>query len=111
MGSLLVGCGFFFATAWSRLIEIGSSNPISNDRRYPAAHLSGVLDAGLITYVIAAAILRGQPLSVSRHPMRNDFTRPEDRLLGATPKWQQWSILLGAGTSALGDGVDSGQTQ
>ncbi|MFO0917237.1 MAG: oligopeptide transporter, OPT family [Planctomycetaceae bacterium] len=107
MGSLLVvGCGFFFATVSSRLTgEIGSSsNPIS-----------GMTVATLLLTCLVFLMLgwttprdRVAALSVSAIvciAASNAGTTSQDLktgfLLGATPKWQQWSILLGAGTSAL----------
>ncbi len=107
MGSLLVvGCGFFFATVSSRLTgEIGSSsNPIS-----------GMTVATLLLTCLVFLMLgwtsptdRVAALSVSAIvciAASNAGTTSQDLktgfLLGATPKWQQWAILLGAGTSAL----------
>ncbi len=107
MGSLLVvACGFFFATVSSRLTgEIGSSsNPIS-----------GMTVATLLLTCLVFLLLgwttpadRVAALSVAAIvciAASNAGTTSQDLktgfLLGATPKWQQWSILVGAVTSSL----------
>ena len=107
VGSLLVVlCGFFFATVSSRLTgEIGSSsNPIS-----------GMTVATLLLTCLVFLLLgwttptdRVAALSVAAIvciAASNAGTTSQDLktgfLLGATPKWQQWSILIGALTSAL----------
>jgi uncharacterized oligopeptide transporter (OPT) family protein len=103
---LVVACGFFFATVSSRLTgEIGSSsNPIS-----------GMTVATLLLTCLVFLLLgwttptdRVAALSVAAIvciAASNAGTTSQDLktgfLLGATPKWQQWSILIGAGTSAL----------
>lgn len=105
-GLLVVACGFFFATVSSRLTgEIGSSsNPIS-----------GMTVATLLLTCLVFLLLgwttptdRIAALSVAAIvciAASNAGTTSQDLktgyLLGATPKWQQWSILLGAATSSL----------
>lgn len=107
LGSLLVvACGFFFATVSSRLTgEIGSSsNPIS-----------GMTVATLLLTCLVYLLLgwttpadRVAALSVAAIvciAASNAGTTSQDLktgyLLGATPRWQQWSILIGAITSSL----------
>ncbi|RPI84166.1 MAG: peptide transporter, partial [Planctomycetaceae bacterium] len=103
---LVVVCGFFFATVSSRLTgEIGSSsNPIS-----------GMTVATLLLTCLVFLLLgwttptdRVAALSVAAIvciAASNAGTTSQDLktgyLLGATPQWQQWSILVGAVTSAL----------
>jgi putative OPT family oligopeptide transporter len=103
---LVVVCGFFFATVSSRLTgEIGSSsNPIS-----------GMTVATLLLTCLVFLLLgwttpvdRVAALSVAAVvciAASNAGTTSQDLktgfLLGATPRWQQWSILVGALTSAL----------
>jgi putative OPT family oligopeptide transporter len=105
-GVLVVACGFFFATVSSRLTgEIGSSsNPIS-----------GMTVATLLLTCLVFLLLgwttptdRIAALSVAAIvciAASNAGTTSQDlktgHLLGATPKWQQWAILLGAATSSL----------
>ncbi|MBS0266629.1 MAG: oligopeptide transporter, OPT family [Planctomycetes bacterium] len=107
VGSLLVvACGFFFATVSSRLTgEIGSSsNPIS-----------GMTVATLLLTCLVFLLLgwttptdRVAALSVAAIvciAASNAGTTSQDLktgfLLGATPKWQQLAILVGAISSSL----------
>jgi putative OPT family oligopeptide transporter len=107
VGSLLVvACGFFFATVSSRLTgEIGSSsNPISGmtvatllltcltfllmNWTTPADRVAAISVAAIVCIAASNAGTTSQDL-------KTGF------LLGATPKWQQLSILVGAITSSL----------
>jgi putative OPT family oligopeptide transporter len=108
-GVLVVVCGFFFATVSSRLTgEIGSSsNPIS-----------GMTVATLLLTCLVFLLLgwttpvdRVAALSVAAVvciAASNAGTTSQDLktgyLLGATPRWQQLAILVGALTSALAIG-------
>jgi putative OPT family oligopeptide transporter len=105
-GLLVVVCGFFFATVSSRLTgEIGSSsNPIS-----------GMTVATLLLTCLVFLLLgwttpvdRVAALSVAAVvciAASNAGTTSQDLktgfLLGATPRWQQLAILVGALSSAL----------
>jgi putative OPT family oligopeptide transporter len=107
MGSILVvACGFFFATVSSRLTgEIGSSsNPISGMTvatllltcliylllgwTTPADRVAAMSVAAIVCIAASNAGTTSQDLKTGY-------------LLGATPKWQQLSILVGAITSSL----------
>jgi uncharacterized oligopeptide transporter (OPT) family protein len=105
-GLLVVVCGFFFATVSSRLTgEIGSSsNPISGMTvatllltclvflllgwTTPTDRFAALSIAGVVCICASNAGTTSQDLKTGY-------------LLGATPQWQQWSILVGAITSAL----------
>lgn len=107
LGALLVlVLGYLFVTVSSRLTgEVGSTNnPISGMTVacllltcliFLALGMTRPLDALLalsIAGVICIAISNGGTTS---QDLKTGF------LLGATPRWQQWAILIGALTSAL----------
>jgi putative OPT family oligopeptide transporter len=103
---LVVVCGFFFATVSSRLTgEIGSSsNPISG-MTVATLLLTCLLflllgwttpvDRVAALSVAAVVCIAASNAGTTSQDLKTGF------LLGATPRWQQLSILIGALTSAL----------
>ncbi len=108
--SLIVLFGFLFVTVSSRLTgEIGSSsNPISG------MTVATLLLTCLIFVLLGWTKLEDRLTALSVAAVvciaaSNGGTTSQDLktgyLVGATPKWQQWAILVGALTSALVIGI------
>ncbi len=105
-GILIVFFGFFFVTVSSRLTgEIGSSsNPISG------MTVATLLLTCLIFYTLGQTAKEDRLAALSVAAIvciaaSNGGTTSQDLktgyLVGATPVWQQWAILIGAITSSL----------
>ncbi|MBX9680095.1 MAG: oligopeptide transporter, OPT family [Gemmataceae bacterium] len=107
LGSLLVlAFGFLFVTVSSRLTgEIGSSsNPISGMTVatllmtcliFLSMGMTSPLEAVLALSIGGVVCIAASNGGTTSQDLKTGF------LVGATPKWQQWAILIGAGTSAV----------
>ncbi|MFO0865776.1 MAG: OPT/YSL family transporter [Gemmataceae bacterium] len=107
LGALLVlAFGFLFVTVSSRLTgEIGSSsNPISGMTVatllmtcliFLSMGMTSPLEAVLALSIGGVVCIAASNGGTTSQDLKTGF------LVGATPKWQQWAILIGAGTSAV----------
>ena len=108
---LIVLFGFLFVTVSSRLTgEIGSSSQsdLRHDRGHAVADLPDLPGAWagptpqhrLIALSVAAVVcIASSNGGTTSQDLKTGF------LVGATPKWQQWAILVGSISSALVIGV------
>jgi putative OPT family oligopeptide transporter len=108
--ALVLGFGFLFVTVSSRLTgEIGSSsNPISGMTVATLA-LTCLIFASLGMRSPTEAVLALSIAAVVCIAASNGGTTSQDLktgyLIGGTPYWQQWAIIVGSLTSALVIGV------
>ena len=107
LGAILVLIfGFLFVTVSSRLTgEIGSSsNPISGMTVatllmtcviFLALGMTGKLDAVLALSIGGVVCIAASNGGTTSQDLKTGF------LVGGTPRWQQWAIIVGALTSAI----------
>ncbi len=104
--ALVLGFGFLFVTVSSRLTgEIGSSsNPISGMTVatlsltcliFLALKMTSPTDRVLALSVAAVVCIAASNGGTTSQDLKTGY------LVGATPYWQQWAIIVGALTSAL----------
>src|SRR4029077_4469200 len=108
LGAVLVlGFGFLFVTVSSRLTgEIGSSSHPISGMTVATLALTCLIFATLGMRSPTEAVLALSDAAVVCIAASNGGTTSQDLktgyLLGGTPYWQQWAIVVGTLTSALG---------